>query len=41
MIIITDLLIHAFFMICLGLPKFMQFAVHIYIYIYVRERLGL
>ena len=30
--IVTDLPIHVFF-ICLHLPKFMQFAVYIYIYI--------
>ena len=29
--IIADLPMHAFFMICLGLPEFMQFAVYIYI----------
>ena len=33
--IVSDLPIHSFFMICLGLPKFMQFAVYIYIYIYI------
>ena len=35
--VVTDLPIHAFFTTCLGLPKFMQFAVYIcieYIYIY-------
>ena len=33
--IVADSLIHAFFTICLGLPKFMQFVVYIYIYIYI------
>ena len=33
--IVADSPIHVFFMICIGLSKFMQFAVYIYIYIYL------
>ena len=32
---VTDLPIHAFFTICLGLPKFMQFAVCMYVCMYI------
>ena len=33
--IVADLPIHAFFTVCLGLPKFMQFVVYIHIHVYM------